>query len=81
MRVERSRRSAKGIVTDFANEMMKRTNDPDVKLKLNVLATISSRMGWFDIFNTIVKFNKGQIYVPADIADEEQERKQPWWNK
>ena len=49
----RTRRSAKDIVSQYTNEVLNRQNDDKKQIKLDVLATISSRMGWMDIFNRI----------------------------
>lgn len=52
-RVDRSRRSAKATIEQYANELMSRRGDMERDAKLLALETIASRMGWVDLFNRI----------------------------
>lgn len=77
-RVDRTRRSAKGTVTEMAESMLKRTNDEHINVKLDVLQTIAARMSWNDLFEKIKNRHKyrGNFH---DI--EPVEKPEPWWNK
>lgn len=78
MRVDRTRRSAKGTVTEMAESMLKRTNDEHVNVKLDVLQTIAARMSWNDLFEKIKNRHK---FHQASHQDEHPERKEQWWQK
>lgn len=52
-RVDRTRKSAKGVVKDYADELLKRDHDPDRKAKLLALETIALRMNWTDLYNRL----------------------------
>lgn len=77
MRVDRTRRSAKGTVTEMAESILKRTNDEHVNIKLDVLQTIAARMSWNDLFEKIKNRYKYQVRQ----NDEPVEKPEPWWNK
>ena len=78
MRVDRTRRSAKGTVTEMAESMLKRTNDEHVNVKLDLLQTIAARMNWNDLFEKIKNrhWNRQSVH-----QDEPVEKPEPWWNK
>lgn len=76
-RVDRTRRSAKGTVTEMAESMLKRTNDEHVNVKLDVLQTIAARMSWNDLFEKI----KNQRWKAKDQVSSDDEPKQQWWQK
>lgn len=63
MRVERERKSAKGTIVAYAEELLKRLNDPESEAKLLAIQTIALRMNWNDLYT--------KLYYRA--------RKQPWW--
>ena len=77
-RVDRTRRSAKGTVTEMAEAMLKRTNDEHVNIKLDVLQTIASRMSWNDLFHKLQNRNRHQFRSEVQSDDERQEK---WWQK
>lgn len=78
MRVDRTRRSAKGTVTEMAESMLKRTNDPDVNVKLDVLQTIAARMSWNDLFEKIKNHFRYQAQ-PVHVENTDSDEK--WWQK
>ena len=63
-RVEKGRKSAKGVIEQYARELMNRTNDQNKAEKLAVIETIAMRMGWNKLFNEI-------RYRPSD--------RKPWY--
>jgi len=73
----RSRRSAKSIVQDLTDSMLQRTGDEHVNIKLDVLQTIASRMGWNDLFEKIK--NRHRFQAPKNQVDPEPQEK--WWQK
>lgn len=79
MRVDRTRRSAKGTVTEMAEAMLKRTNDDQVNVKLDVLQTIAARMNWNDLFEKIK--NRHRFQGVVSYQDEPVEKPEPWWQK
>lgn len=70
--MRRERRSAKAVITDYANELLSRTSDADRRIKLTTIETISLRMGWNDLYNKL-RFKSG-LHQP-ETADEK------WWQK
>ena len=54
---ERSRRSAKQVITDMAEEILRRPSCDENKIKLNLIETIANRMGWSEI---VVKLKYAQ---------------------
>lgn len=65
--MKRERRSAKEVVSNYANELLARPDSPDNEAKLLVIETIASRMSWVDLFNKIryrekVKPHWTQVY-------------------
>ena len=70
-RVERTRKSAKGVVTDFADELLRRSHDPEAKTKLVTIETIALRMGWNDLYNRL-RFKSGL---------HNERREEPWWTR
>lgn len=79
MRVDRTRRSAKGTVAEMAESMLKRTNDPDVNAKLDVLQTIAARMSWNDLFEKLK--NRHRYQAAAQIQSQDDDRSEKWWQK
>lgn len=83
---DRQRRSAKTVINDMANEMLNRTTDPDLQIKLNLLQTICAKMGWNDLFEKLRNRHRhvkvlnglggtGQIEIVEQITPEK------WWQK
>lgn len=70
--MRRERRSAKGVVTDYANELLKRTNDPHLDHKIATVEVIAMRMGWNDLYNRL-RFRSSAHSV--ETAEEK------WWQK
>lgn len=62
-RVEVGRRSAKGTITAYAEELLARRNDPDVHAKLLAVETIALRMNWHDLYNKL-RFKSG-LHAPV----------------
>lgn len=52
-RVEKGRKSAKGVIEAYAKELMNRTNDQNKAEKLAVIETIAMRMGWTKLYDQI----------------------------
>lgn len=77
-RVDRTRRSAKGTITELAESMLKRTNDSNVNVKLDVLQTIASRMSWNDLFEKLRNRSK---YQPKQVQQSETGEPEKWWQK
>lgn len=53
MQGDRSRRSAKDVIHDMAQELLARHECADTRTKLLLIETIASRMSWTDLFNKI----------------------------
>lgn len=70
--MRRERRSAKSVITDYANELLSRTTDADRRIKLTTIETIALRMGWNDLYNKL-RFRSG-LHQP-ETAEEK------WWQK
>lgn len=67
-----TRRSAKAVITDYANELLSRTSDADRRAKLVTIETIALKMGWNDLYNKL-RFKSG-LHQP-ETAEEK------WWQK
>lgn len=78
-RVDRTRRSAKGTVTEMAESMLKRTNGEHVNVKLDVLQTIAARMSWNDLFEKLK--NRFRYQQAAPIQSPDDDRSEKWWQK
>lgn len=76
-RVDRTRRSAKGVIESYASELLGRSNDPDAPQKLMAIQTIALRMGWNDLFN---RLRFGSKRAP-ETHTESAEHKEQWWQK
>lgn len=70
-RVERGRKSAKGVIEQYATELLNRTRDHEIVAKLQVIEQIAFRMGWNDIYN--------KLRYKSQLHAESYEEK--WWNK
>ena len=92
MSQDRQRRSAKTVITDMANEMLYRTTDPDLNIKLNLLQTISAKMGWNDLFERlrnrdryradhVVRPEHKHIEGSFQIGDEPAGQPEKWFQK
>lgn len=71
-RVDRARRSAKQVIADYAQELLARKSDKDVRHKLVTIETIAFRMNWTDLYERL-RFKSG-LHEP-DTAEEK------WWQK
>ena len=71
-RVDRNRRSAKGLISDYANELLLRTKDPGRKEKLLAIETIAFRMNWTDLYEKL-RFKSG-LHQPETTEEK-------WWQK
>ena len=60
----------------MAESMLRRTNDPNINAKLDVLQTIAARMSWNDLFEKI----KNRHFHNSH-QDEPVEKPEPWWNR
>lgn len=61
----------------MAESMLRRTNDPNINAKLDVLQTIAARMSWNDLFEKI----KNRHFSNHRNQDEQVERPERWWDK
>lgn len=59
-RVERPRKSAKGTIEAYADELLNRTKDKDAMIKLLAVQTIALRMGWHELYNRL-RYNEHRI--------------------
>jgi hypothetical protein len=57
-RVEKGRKSAKGVIEAYANELMNRTNDHNKAEKLAVIETIALRMGWTKLYERLMNYRR-----------------------
>lgn len=81
-RVDRTRKSAKQVVTDFADELLHRTTDADVPVKLLVIQTIALRMNWTDLYERLRFRHRHDVApapAPAEVASTE--KPEPWWQR
>jgi len=71
LRVDKTRKSAKGTIAQYASELLSRPNDPESPAKLMAIQTIALRMGWNDLYKKL-RFREasGQVEVT-----------EKWWNK
>lgn len=82
MSQDRQRRSAKTVITDMVNEMLYRTTDPDLNVKLNLLQTISAKMGWNDLFERLRSRDKYRIPImQPDHEATAEGTPEKWWQK
>ena len=58
-RLDRQRRSAKTVLEDMTNEILRRPDCEENRVKLDLLETVAGRMGWNDLFNRIKFRNRG----------------------
>lgn len=65
MRVERDRKSAKKEIMAMADEILRRPPCQFNDAKLDLIATIASRMGWFDLFNRITYRHREPVIQKA----------------
>lgn len=95
--MRRERRSAKSVVTDYCNELLSRTTDKDVAIKLLTIETIAFRMGWNDIYDRL-RYRKNPMphldkveevkHSPKSLIDrlkrypdEPEDKPEPWWKR
>lgn len=71
MRVEKGRKSAKGTVASYAEELLNRSSDPESQTKLMALQTIALRMGWTELYNKLRFREHGHQSDPNE----------KWWNR
>lgn len=78
---DRSRRSAKTIISEMISSMLNRSNDPYVNIKLNVLETICMKMSWNDLLESL-KYRHRQAFIQEDTKTEDAEgRPEKWFQK
>ncbi len=65
--MDRQRRSAKDVMTQYFNELKARPYDPETMIKIKVVETIASRMGWVRMFEE-AKFFKPVFQQPRSTA-------------
>lgn len=75
-----ARRSAKGVIVGYANELLSRINDKDVQIKLLTIETIAFKMGWNDLYDRL-RFRGRNEQVRPDKVEIEDEKPEPWWQK
>lgn len=81
-RVDRTRKSAKQVIEDFADELLHRTTDADVPVKLLTLQTIALRMNWTDLYDRLRWRHRHDVAPAREPVDETPvERPEPWWNR
>lgn len=61
----------------MAESMLRRTNDPNINAKLDVLQTIAARMSWNDLFEKI----KNRHFAKHSHQDDPAEKPEHWWQK
>lgn len=81
MRVDRTRKSAKTVIEEYATELLKRhqENDKTARSKLLALEVIALRMNWHPLYY-LLRFRSGLHDAPAAEPARE-ERPEPWWNR
>jgi hypothetical protein len=77
--MRRERRSAKAVITNYANELLMRTTDKDVAIRLTTVEAIAMRMGWNDLYNRLRFRERSPVYEPA--IETEEEKPEPWWQR
>lgn len=78
--MKRERRSAKAVITHYANELLSRTNDKDVAIRLTTVEAIALRMGWNDLYNRLRFRERIVLQEPAE-NELENETPEPWWQR
>lgn len=78
--MKRERRSAKAVITQFANELLERTNDKDAPVKLLTIETIAFRMGWNDLYDRL-RFRSRNVQIKQESIETPTEKPEPWWNR
>ena len=76
--MRRERRSAKAVITNYANELLGRTNDKDVAIRLTTVEAIALRMGWNDLYNRLRFRERIVLHEPPEP---EEETPEPWWQR
>lgn len=71
MRVEKGRKSAKGTIAEYADELINRPHDPEAPQKLMAIQTIALRMGWTELYNKLRFREHGHQGDPNE----------KWWNR
>jgi len=75
-RVEKGRKSAKGTITSFAEELLNRDRTPENKIKLITIESIALRMGWNELYNKL-RFRSG-LHSPDYGHAYDREVRKPW---
>lgn len=78
MRSNRSRKSAKQVITQYCNELLVRPNDPHREQKLIAIEHIAFKMNWKDLYEHL-RFKKN---LPIKVEpDEPKEVPERWWDR
>lgn len=76
MRVDRTRKSAKAVISELATQLLDRRTDPNTREKLLVIEVIALRMNWNDLYNKLrYKSALHQDSVPCDP------NQRKWWQE
>jgi len=78
--MRRERRSAKAVISNYANELLSRTGDKDVAIRLTTVEAIALRMGWNDLYNRLRFRDRNVLQEPA-VETEIDETPEPWWQR
>lgn len=79
--MDRKRNSAKTIVTDYANELLRRPFNSDIRFQLLTIEVIAFRMGWNDLYGRL-RFKKPLQQITDQLNDtSEYQKPEPWWQK
>lgn len=78
--MRRERRSAKAVISNYANELLSRTNDKAVAIRLTTVEAIALRMGWNDLYNRL-RFRERNVLQEPAVENETEETPEPWWQR